>query len=225
MCTDHMQHSKGATANLMKYAEGNKIDIICIQELYIHQGRAAGIDSNYRTYTAGEAQSRTAITIRNKEVEAMLISQLSDEDTITLEIKRGDTVIILVSMYWDRQKPIEQEMNKVDKILQYGKRVGVIITMDTNARSTSWYDTTTNNRGKQQEEYIISKQIFIMNERSTKTTFESRIDKSNIDLTLATSNVLGKITDWKISDEESNSDHSIITYGIKMRKNTKTTQT
>jgi hypothetical protein len=89
--------------------------------------------------------------------------------------------------------------------------------MDSNARSTSWHDTTTNNRRKQLEEYIISKQIHIMNEPSNKTIFENRIGKSNIDLTLATSNVLGRITDWKISDEESNSDHSI-TYGIKMRK-------
>ena len=132
----NMKHSKGATTNLMKYAEDNKVDIICIQQPYIHQRRAAGIDSNYRTYTAGEAQIRTAITIRNKEVDAMLISQLSDEDTITLEITRGDTVIILVSMYWDRQKTIEQDLNKVDKILQHGKKVEVIITMDSNAWST-----------------------------------------------------------------------------------------
>jgi len=33
------------------------------------------------------------------EVDAMLISQLSYEDTITLEITRGDTEIISVSMY------------------------------------------------------------------------------------------------------------------------------
>jgi len=62
----NIQHSKGATANVMKYAEDNKVDIICIQEPYINQRRSAGIDSNYRTYTAGEAQSRTAITIRNR---------------------------------------------------------------------------------------------------------------------------------------------------------------
>ena len=49
-----------------------------------------------------------------------------------------------------------------------------------------------------------------MNEPSTKTTFENRIGKSNIDLTLVTNNLIRRITDWKISDEESNSDHSII---------------
>ena len=59
-------------------------------EPYIYQGRTVGLDSKYRTYTAGEAQIRTAITIRNKAIDAMLITQLSDEDTIILEITRGD---------------------------------------------------------------------------------------------------------------------------------------
>jgi len=78
----------------------------------------------------------------------MLISQHSDEDTITLEITREDTTLILASMYWDRQKAIEQDLTKVDKILKPGIREGVIIAMDSNARSTTWHDTTTN-RGKQ----------------------------------------------------------------------------
>jgi hypothetical protein len=42
-------------------------------------------------------------------------------------------------------------------------------------------------------------------------------------LTLVTSNVLRRISDWKISDEESNSDHSIINYDIKTAKSDNTT--
>jgi hypothetical protein len=93
--------------------------------------------------------------------------------------------------------------------------------MDSNARSTSWHDTITNNRGKHLEEYLSSKQLQIMNEPSTKSTFENRIGKSNIDLTVVTSNLLRRITDWKISEEESNSDHSIINYDIKTGDNHK----
>jgi len=48
------------------------------------QGRAAGLDSKYRTYTAGDSKITTATTTRIKAVDALLISQLSDEDTITL---------------------------------------------------------------------------------------------------------------------------------------------
>jgi ribosomal protein S10 len=76
--------------------------------------------------------------------------------------------------------------------------------MDSNARSTSWHDTTTNNREKYLKEYIISKQLHIMNEPSTNTTFEIRTGKSNIDLTQVTSKLLRRISSWKISDEENN---------------------
>jgi endonuclease/exonuclease/phosphatase family metal-dependent hydrolase len=106
-------------------------------------------------------------------------------------------------------------MTKVDAILQHAKRLGAVIAMDSNARSTSWHDTITNNRGKHLEEYIISKHLHIMNEPSTNTTFANRTGKSKIDLTLITSNLLRRISDWKINDEESNSDHSPINYDIK----------
>jgi hypothetical protein len=128
-------------------------------------------------------------------------------------------------MYFDRQKPLEHNLTKVDAILLHAKRVGAIIAMDSNARSTTWQDTITSNRGKHLEEYIISKQLHIMNEPSAYSTFESRTGKSNIDLILVTSNVLRRISDWKISDEESNSVHSIINYDIRtaMSHNTKPT--
>jgi len=73
-------------------------------------------------------------------------------------------------MYWDRQKSIEKNLSNVDKILKHRIREGFIIAMDSNERSTTWHDTTTNYRGKQLQEYIINKQLGIMNETSTKTT-------------------------------------------------------
>jgi len=118
----NLQNSRVATANLMKNTADNKVVIICIQEPYILQGRAAGIDTQYKIYTAGEARSRAAVIITNRKVDATLITQLSDEDTITLEITNGDTTIIRASMYFDRQKPLEHDLTKVDTILQHAKR-------------------------------------------------------------------------------------------------------
>ena len=88
-------------------------------------------------------------------MDATLLTKLSDDDKITLEITSGDTTIILASIYFNRQKPLQHDLTKVDAILQNAKRVGAIIAMDSNARSTSWHDTTSN-RGKHLEEYIIS---------------------------------------------------------------------
>jgi len=85
------------------------------------------------------AQSRTVVTVRNKAVDATLIFQPSDEDIITLQITRVDTTLILASMYCDRQKPIEEDLTKVDKILKQDIREGVIIAVDSNASSTIWH--------------------------------------------------------------------------------------
>jgi hypothetical protein len=177
--------------------------------------KAAGVATQYKIFTAGEARSRAAVIITNRKVDATLITQLSDEDKTTLEITSGDTTITLVSMYFDRQNPLEHDLTKFEAILKHAKRVGAIIAMDSNVRSTSWHDTTTNIRGRNPEEYIISKHLHIMNEPSKNTTFSNRIGKSNIDLTLITSNLIRSISDWKISDEESNSDHILINYDIR----------
>ena len=52
----NLQHARVVTAYLMKYIAGNKVDIISIEEPYIHQGRAAGIDTKYKIFTAGEQE-------------------------------------------------------------------------------------------------------------------------------------------------------------------------
>ena len=62
----NLQHARVATANLMKYIADNKVDIISIQEPYIHHGRAAGIDAKYKTFTAGEAKQNSGNNNKQK---------------------------------------------------------------------------------------------------------------------------------------------------------------
>ena len=86
--------------------------------------------------------------------------------------------------------------------------------MDSNARSTTWYDVTTNHRGKLLEEFLASNQLHIINEESTRTTFQSRRGTSNIDITITNNQMLADINNWQILEEESVSDHNIIKFYI-----------
>ena len=190
------------------------MDITCIQEPYTTQHRVTGVPKQYKTFSTGKTRSRAAVIISNDRLDAMLITQLSDSDTATVKLTSGDLKIILASMYFDREHFLEPALAKIDAILHHAKGLGVIISMDSNARSTLWYDTLSNNRGTILEEFIINKQLYIMNEVSTNTTFTNRIGNSNIDLTLINSQLLRRVSGWEISDEESNSDHSIIKYVI-----------
>jgi hypothetical protein len=45
--------------------------------------------------------------------------------------------------------------------------------MDSNARSTTWHGVTTNYRGTMLEEFVSSYQLHIINEDSTRKTFQS----------------------------------------------------
>ena len=198
----------------MKYIDDNNVDITCIQEPYTLQHRVIGVPKQYNTLTAGKARSRAAIIVTNNRIDAMLITQLSDADAVTVEITRGDLKIIIASMYFDRGNPLGPDLAKIEAILQHAKGLGVIISMDSNAKSTLWHDTLSNSTGNELIEFITSSQLHILNEESSNTTFCNRIGNSNIDLTLSNSKLLSRISGWEICDDESNSDHSIIKYAI-----------
>jgi hypothetical protein len=89
--------------------------------------------------------------------------------------------------------------------------------MDSNCRSSSWHDIITNERGRILEEFLLSQQLYILNEESHQTTFRSTRGASNIDITITNGRLLRTVTDWKICDQESCSDHSIIRYEIGQR--------
>jgi len=62
--------------------------------------------------------------------------------------------------------------------------------MDSNSRSRTWHDKLTNGRGKKLEEFLISNQLFIMNEDSEMNTFQGSRGSSNIDLTICNNKLL-----------------------------------
>jgi len=64
------------------------------------------------------------------------------------------------------------------------------------------------------EEYIISKNLNIMNEENELTTFQKRRGSNNIDLTIVNNQLRTALKNWEISEEESCSDHNIIKYSF-----------
>jgi len=52
-------------------------------------------------------------------------------------------------MYFDITEEIEKVLEKIDQIMEFTKGNGLIIAVDSNARSAGWNDIETNKRGKQ----------------------------------------------------------------------------
>jgi hypothetical protein len=117
-------------------------------------------------------------------------------------------------MYLDITEDINIGFRKIDNILSFKKGTGILIAMDSKARSSIWHDIRTNNRGKDMEEYLSANNLFVMKKDSERTTFENSRGKSNIDLTITYSHLLPILHKWECSEEESCSDHRIFTFSI-----------
>jgi hypothetical protein len=99
-------------------------------------------------------------------------------------------------------------------MIEHSKWSGILIAMESNTRSTVRDDYQTNARAITLEEYLISRDLNIMNEESELTTLQSDRGSSNIDLTILNNWLLQNFTDWEISEEDSCSDHNIIKFKI-----------
>jgi exonuclease III len=104
----NFQHSRSATDNLTEIIEEENTDILCLQEPYEIRNKIAGMPRRLKIFTAGEGKHREAIAV-NKNLDTILIKQLSDEDTVVLEIIFSDIKMIIASLYFDitRHRPAE----------------------------------------------------------------------------------------------------------------------
>jgi hypothetical protein len=132
-----------------------------------------------------------------------------------VELIIGNLKFYTANMYLDITKELDKDIESINGILQLANTNSILITMDSNSRSRTWHDKLTNGRGKKLEEFLIAKQLFIINEKSEMTTFQNSRGSSNIDLTISNSKLLKEVQEWKISEEESCSDHKIIQFCIR----------
>ena len=88
--------------------EQDNTDITFIQEPYLYQNRMAGISMSHRNYISHEEKSRAAIIITNKKIDAVLIKQLTNPDSVLLELRHNNTRFYAASMYFDITREIER---------------------------------------------------------------------------------------------------------------------
>jgi hypothetical protein len=52
------------------------------------------------------------------------------------------------SMYFNITKEIETDLDKIEGLLEFTKRKGLIIAVDSNARSKAWHESQSNKGGE-----------------------------------------------------------------------------
>lgn len=211
----NLQRSKAAMVCINELITRRAVDIALIQEPYCKTNTISGISKSWRIFQAGRGRKRSAVIVANPNLDAILISECSDEDHVTLEIRdRLGFSFVVVSGYFDSNQDIQGNFRKLGKVLDRFRNTRVLIGIDSNARSTTWFDFKTNQRGRLLEDFIDEKGLLIMNNNDRTPSFETRRSKSWIDLTLCTAQLVRSVRNWGIGDEEITSDHNLIMFEI-----------
>jgi hypothetical protein len=210
------QHSRVAVSNLTQIIIKYNIDIAYVQEPYTIHNIVAGFPKGFRIFAHGGGRKRAAIVVNNNEIDVTSITQVSHEDTILIEIRYKGTKLFGTSVYLPIDRDIDRDFETIENILQLTRGVGLILAINSNARSKLWSDKCTNTRGRALEELIISRDLLIINEESDIPTFETITGHSWIDLTIFNKILAQNTRGWSCGEEESCSNHKLISFRIEL---------
>ena len=139
-------------------------------------------------------------------------------DLTTIKIDRqitgGHRGLILSSVYlpYDVGNPPTRELEQLaDHCTNSGDHI--IYGCDANSHHEIWGSSDVNTRGEHLLEFLIANRLRLLNV-GIKPTFSNRVRKEVIDITFCTESVVGKVEEWRVSNEPSLSDHSYITFKI-----------
>jgi len=141
----------------MNLSEQYRSHILFIQKPYLCNRKIAAISTKNIIYTSHEDKSRADIVINNRNIDAVFVTQLSNPDSALLELEYHGYRFYAATMYFDITEEIEKGLEKVDQMMEFTKRNGLIIAVDSNANSAAWHDFKTNKRGKTMEEFIVTR--------------------------------------------------------------------
>jgi len=120
---------------------------------------------------------------------------LSNEDCVALEVRSEAVKFYSVSMCVDSHRDTEEDIRQLEKVMDYTKENGLIIAVDSNARSKMWQNTVTSQRGKIFEEFIIYNDLYVLKEAAETPAFQSNRGSGRVDLTITNSRLVRFVSD------------------------------
>jgi hypothetical protein len=216
--------SEAAMDQLWSYSLQNSVDLVLIQEPYAYHGHIDTHGVHGLRVVAHDKDPWAAIVVANPRLGCMALKDLCSENFAVAVISDGGTVVVCVSAYFRYDQPTSLHVDRLNWILGSLEGEHVIIGGDMNARSLLWHEPTPNIRGQLSrgdliEELIDTRSLSVVNIASQYKTFVGRYrGEVNLDVTLVTPSMVGKVVHWTVLPDLIDSDHRLITYEIRKIK-------
>lgn len=211
----NLQHAAAASAVLVKTIFREKINVSLIQEPYIGgDGRVQGLGHFNGSLFAASPSVKPRCCILTAGLAAKLLPDFLTRDLVACQITINGLDSILASAYF----PHNEESPTIDfvRLVKYcgDKSLQLLVGCDANSHNEIWGSSNTNARGEQLLEYLWGESnLHVLNVGSTPT-FKNSIREEVLDITVACNRMQKLVRNWKVTDEESLSDHAHISYEI-----------
>ena len=147
-----------------------------------------------------------------KGITSWKVPQFCSKDIIVCQTKINNKLTFLVSLYLDCKVPsLPKEL--IDLMRNVGNN-DVLIGTDSNAHSTVWNCSSTDNRGDMVNKFLIDNNLSCCNIGNNPTFINGSGDTSIIDLTIANYRLSQRIRNWHIEKVLHSTDHFRIRYDI-----------
>ncbi|GBP63893.1 Retrovirus-related Pol polyprotein from type-1 retrotransposable element R1 [Eumeta japonica] len=133
----------------------------------------------------------------------------------------GPNDLYMVSGYLQYSDRIDPYLKQLGFVLNSLRGKRVIVVIDSNAHSPMWHcerrqytgrGAEAEHRRQQMEGFITGRGLTLHNRENQPATFAGAPGESNIDLTLSTRGV--EVSDWRVLEEASVSDHRLIVFRV-----------
>lgn len=221
-----IQHNIGrgvvSSELLALHARETSIDIVLLQEPAVQNDRLCGFAELTSRIALSKPHARrgihksvygSAIVVLNLELTTISRNDLITENFTIIQLHLQNQDITFISAYFKFNVPTQTHVNELSTILD-NIYTPVVICMDANAHSTMWFSRATDAKGECIENLLQTKNLHCANTRAEVYTFSGPRFASNIDITLASMEVASNITNWKVDDKITSSDHAVISFEL-----------
>ena len=206
----HRSHAP-LTELLEEHWDKRNLNIAFVQEIPLVKGKAARVPSPLHLLHTTDVP-RAAI-IHNPSLDIWEAPALSDRDCQVATWTTGKNTTLIASIYWaGNEKTLPSTLLKA--IFAKKNKFEILIGMDSNAHSHLWGSPNSDARGILLEQLLQEQDLVILNQ-GLKPTFVRKDCQTHIDVTIASRRLYHLVTHWKVVDEDSFSDHRLITMSYK----------
>ncbi|CAK1590822.1 unnamed protein product [Parnassius mnemosyne] len=226
----NLQRSELATAELIIEATKKNISFALIQEPYI--GRIGEmkvypgtkiVQCNRKPNT--EKVIKAAIALFDDTISITQCPDLTTENIAVAILRTGAWDLGVVSVYLEGDKPLEPYLNMIETAVAGLGTGNVIFGGDINAWNTWWGSREVDKRGIEVAARLDQMELHILNNGTAPTFDTIRGGKrftSCVDVTTCSTNLLGRIDNWRLSEEVTSSDHRAILFDVNLEKSLST---